>query len=353
MTTAARSTSPTASSPGAPLALRKPYLLFVGDISYKPHAKTAFGIRDWAPDDCAAQISLPGSGLDLGLPECDPATAAREHGAKTLVLGAAAPGGRIPDHWRPTLLAAIQAGMDVVAGMHTRLSDIPELAAAAQAAGVQLIDVRVPPVGLSVATGRKRSGKRLHTVGTDCALGKKYTALTLAAALKARGIDADFRATGQTGILIAGGGIPIDSVVADFVAGAAEALSPDADPDHWDVIEGQGALLHPSYAAVTLGLLHGSQPDALVICHDPTRTHIVTCPNAAIPPLDEIARRYLEAARLTNPDVRIVGVSLNTSGLSDTAAETAMSEASALLGVPCFDPMKTPADAVIDRLLAA
>ena len=346
-------THPT-SEPGcvAPLALRKPYQLFVGDIDYKPHAKTAFGIRDWAPDDCAAQIRLPGCSLDLGLPECDPKTAARDYGARSLVLGAAAPGGEIPSHWLPTLLAAIAAGMDVVAGMHTRLMDIPELAAAASTAGVRLIDVRVPPAGLRVATGRKRTGMRLHTVGTDCALGKKYTALTLTAAFKSRGVAADFRATGQTGILIAGGGIPIDSVVADFVAGAAEALSPDAAPDHWDVIEGQGALFHPSYAAVTLGLLHGSQPDALVICHDPSRRHIVTCEHAIIPPLDEVACRYLEAARLTNPRVEVVGVSLNTSNLTAEQASNEMADAEDLLGVPCFDPLVTPPDAVIDRALA-
>src|SRR5690606_2848482 len=136
---------------------------------------------------------------------------------------------------------------------------LPPLAAAAERNGRRLIDVRVPPAGIPTATGRKRSGKRLLTVGTDCALGKKYTALALARAFRARGLAADFRATGQTGILIAGGGIAIDAVVSDFAAGAAELLSPDAAPDHWDVIEGQGALTHPAYAAVSLALLHGSQ----------------------------------------------------------------------------------------------
>lgn len=338
-------------SNGALLVIRKPYLLFVGDIDYAPHAKTAFGLRDWAGEDCVAQMTLPGSGLDLGLPECDPATAASQLGARSLVIGAAAPGGAIPDHWMQALFDAIDAGLDIVAGMHTRLSDIPELKAAANAAGVNLVDVRVPPKGIKVGTGRKRSGKRLHTVGTDCALGKKYTALTLTAALKGRGISADFRATGQTGILIAGGGMPMDAVVADFVAGAAEALTPDADEGHWDVIEGQGSLFHPSYAAVTLGLLHGSQPDALVICHDPTRKAIVTSPDTPIPPLDEVARRYLEAARLTNANVNVVGVSLNTSALQEDEAAAVMRAAELLLGVPCFDPMRSPPDAVIDRLL--
>ncbi len=138
-----------------------------------------------------------------------------------------------------------------------------------------MIDVRVPPPGIPIATGRKRSGRRLLTVGTDCALGKKYTALALARAFAARGVPTDFRATGQTGIMIAGAGIPMDAVVADFEAGAAEMLSPDAPPDHWDVIEGQGSLFHPSYACVSLGLLHGSQPDVIVVCHEPGRTGIV------------------------------------------------------------------------------
>lgn len=330
--------------------LHKPYLLFIGDVDNATHAKTAFGIRDWAPEDCTGQWRLPDCPVSLGLPDMN-ANEAAATGARSLLIGVAPSGGRIPEHWLPALLQAVEAGLDIVAGMHTHLNSIPVLVEAAQRHGVRLIDVRVPPPNLPIATGLKRSGKRLLTVGSDCALGKKYTALALALALRGRGVDADFRATGQTGILIAGTGIPMDAVVADFVAGAAESISPDAAPDHWDVIEGQGSLIHPSYAGVTLGLLHGSQPDALVLCHDPRRTHIVTCPQVKIPPLDVLARRYIEAAQLTNPDVRLVGVSLNTSSLDDNASGRAIAQAEDLLGVPGFDPIRTSTQAIIDRIL--
>ena len=151
----------------------------------------------------------------------------------------------------------------------------------------------------------------LFRSGTDCALGKKYTALALTAALRERGVDADFRATGQTGIMIAGSGIPMDAVVADFSAGAAECLSPDAAPDHWDLVEGQGSLFHPAYAGVTLGLVHGSQPDAMVLCHDPVRKHVFGYPDFPLPSLKQAIGYYEQAARLTNPASRVVAISLD------------------------------------------
>ncbi len=227
--------------------LRMPYLLFVGDAQTEADAKTALGIRDWAREACLAQLRLPGAQVDLGLPQMSPESAGNA-GAGSLVIGVAPVGGQIPVEWETSLLRAVAAGLDVVSGMHTPLARVPNLSAAAERAGVSLIDVRLPRQSFPVATGRRRTGKRLLTVGTDCALGKKYTALALAKALRAGGVDVDFRATGQTGIMIAGGGIAIDAVVADFAAGAAEALSPDAPGDHWDVIEGQGSLFHPAYA---------------------------------------------------------------------------------------------------------
>lgn len=345
-------TSPQHSANASRLDLRKPYLLFIGDTESPSHAKTAFGIHDWASDDCIGQWRLAGCPVSLGLPDMDAAAAAAA-GAQSLLIGVAPGGGRIPAHWLPSLLAAAAAGLDVVAGLHTRLNAIPQLLEAARRHQVRLIDVRVPPDDLPIATGVKRRGKRLLTVGSDCALGKKYTALTLARAMRERGIAADFRASGQTGIMISGTGIPLDAVIADFVAGAAEALSPDADDAHWDIIEGQGSIIHPAYAGVTLGLVHGSQPDALVLCHDPSRTHIGLAPHIRIPPLDTLARRYLEAAELTNPDVRVVGVSLNTSSLDQDAADGALREAEALLGVPAFDPMRTSPHPLVDRILAA
>jgi uncharacterized NAD-dependent epimerase/dehydratase family protein len=237
--------------------------------------------------------------------------------------------------------------------MHVPLSKVPGLSDAASERGVALVDVRLSAREFPVGTGRRRTGKRLLTVGTDCALGKKYTALALARALRQRGIDADFRATGQTGIMIAGHGVAIDAVVADFVSGAAEWLSPDADADHWDVIEGQGSLFHPAYASVTLGLLHGSQPDVLILCHDPTRTHMNSCPAFAVPAPSAAAACYLDLARLTNPAVRLAGVSLNTSALGAAERARAISGTEREMGVPCFDPMMTPLDAVIEQLLSS
>jgi uncharacterized NAD-dependent epimerase/dehydratase family protein len=347
------SAPPTLSSVAATtVVVRKPYLLFLGEATHFSQAKTAFGLRDWAPEACVGQWRLPGCAVTLDLPELEPAQAAAQ-GAGSLLIGIAPVGGRIAESWIPCLFAAVEAGLDVVSGMHGTLSDIPGLAAAAQARGVRLVDVRCPPRNLPTGSGRKRSGKRLLTVGTDCALGKKYTALALTRALRAQGVDADFRASGQTGILIAGSGIPMDAVVADFTAGAAECLSPDAAPTHWDIVEGQGSLFHPAYAGVTLGLLHGSQPDAMVLCHDPHRTHIFAAPSFPTPSLPVAIERYLDAARLTNPAARMVGISFNTSALGDAERHELFAKTEKALGLPCFDPLKSPMNAVIDRILAA
>ncbi|MFT3755622.1 MAG: DUF1611 domain-containing protein [Pseudoxanthomonas sp.] len=330
--------------------LRKPYLLFLGEETNPLKAKTAFGLRDWAPESCVGQAHLPGGTVDLGLSELG-LEAAYAAGARSLLIGVTPVGGRIPAHWAPTLLAAAQAGLDIVSGLHTPLEAVPGLPQAAAKAGTRLVDVRRPPVDLPRATGKRRSGKRAAMVGTDCALGKKYTALALAKAMQAHGIDADFRATGQTGIMIAGAGIAVDAVIADFIAGAAECISPEAAPGHWDLIEGQGSLFHPAYAGVTLGLLHGSQPDALILCHDPVRQHIVSWPDYPIPGLKEAEQLYLRMARLTNPDARLAGISLNTSALDDVAAQEAIAAAERELGVPAFDPMRTPLDRAVAALL--
>ena len=332
------------------VVLRKPYLLFLGEETIPLKAKTAFGLRDWAPESCVGQVRLAGGTVDLGLPELEP-VGAYAAGARSLLIGVTPAGGRIPAHWAPLLLAAVQAGLDIVSGLHTPLESVPGLARAAADAGVRLVDVRRPPDDLPRATGKRRSGKRAAMVGTDCALGKKYTALALARAMQARGIDADFRATGQTGIMIAGAGIAIDAVIADFIAGAAECISPEAAPGHWDLVEGQGSLFHPAYAGVTLGLLHGSQPDALILCHDPQRRHIVSWPDYPVPGLKEAGQLYLRMARLTNPDARLAGVSLNTSALDEAAAQEALEQAERELGVPAFDPMRTPLDRAIAALL--
>ena len=328
------------SFPGnAQLRLPTPYLLFLGDIVESGYAKTAFGLRDRAGDKCVGEYRLAAGTVTAGLAEMTPAEG-YARGARSMVIGVAPGGGGIAPSWVPALVEALEAGLDLVSGMHVRLGDVPELAEAAAKHGRRLIDVRVPPAGLPVGTGRKRTGKRLLTVGTDCALGKKYTALSLANAFAERGVDADFRATGQTGIMIAGGGIPMDAVVSDFEAGAAEVLSPDAGPDHWDVIEGQGSLFHPAYAAVSLGLLHGSQPDVIVVCHQPGRAEILGAPGYTIPSLEETIELNLLLGRRTNPAIRCAGIAFNTSGMDAAAAEALMEAESKRLGLPVADPIR-------------
>ncbi len=335
------------------LDLPGPYLLFLGDAADATFLKTGLGLRDWAPRLCIGEHKCAGAAATLGLPVMKP-RAAHAAGARALVLSAASIGGAIRDAWIPDLVDALEAGLDIISGAHDRLGENRRLRQAAEAHGRRLIDVRTPPAVLPIATGRRRSGKRLLTVGTDCALGKKYTALALADAFRARGIDTDFRATGQTGIMIAGRGIPIDSVVSDFVAGAAELLSPDADPAHWDVIEGQGSLFHPSYAGVSLGLLHGSQPDVLVLCHAHGRERIVGLPDFPLPPIGRAIEVTLQQAELTNPGVRCAGVSLNTTGLGAEEAEAAMSELARAWNIVVADPMRGgPAfDRLVDACLA-
>lgn len=321
------------------LELPAPYLLFLGDLPEPGYAKTGLGLAEWASDRCVGELAFAGTQVSTGLPRMTAAEAVAA-GARSVVIGVANPGGVIADTWVAPLVEAMAAGLDLVSGMHGRLASHPAIAAAAERHGVKLHDVRVPPAGIPVGTGDKRSGKRLLTVGTDCALGKKYTALALARAFAARGVPNDFRATGQTGILIAGGGIPIDAVVSDFVSGAAELLSPAAAADHWDVVEGQGSLFHPSYAAVTLGLVHGSQPDVIVLCHMPGRTAILGRPGYPLPALDVAIEAYLGAARLTNPAVRCAGISLNTAALDDAAAAAEIARVSDRYGLPAADPIR-------------
>lgn len=330
--------------------IKPPYLLFLGDEPEETHAKTAMGIAYWRLESCAGQLRLPGSGVDLGLPEMTPAEAAKA-GARSMIWGVAGVGGIVPKHWIPSLFEAVDAGLDIVAGTHSSLREIPGLADAADKAGVSLVDIRNPPADLPVGTGQKRSGLRLLMVGTDCVVGKKFSALAIAKEMTDRGMKVDFRATGQTGIMIAGGGLPIDAVVSDFVSGAAEVLSPDNDDDHWDVIEGQGSLFHPGYAAVTLGLMHGSQPDAFVVCHQAGRTMIEAFPDYPAPTIPELIELTVATGKLTNPAIRCVGVSINTSGLSDDEREACLAEIAAETGLPCVDPVATGVGPLVDHIV--
>ena len=321
------------------LNVPQPYLLFLGDISEPAYAKTAFGLRDWVPERCVGEFACGEGHLSTGLPCLTPAEA-YARGARAMVIGVANAGGVILESWHAALIEALAAGLDAVSGMHVPLERTPALRDAARRYGRRLIDVRRPPPNIPTATGRKRTGMRLLTVGTDCALGKKYTALAIAREFATRGVDVDFRATGQTGILIAGGGIPMDAVVADFESGAAEMLSPDAPADHWDVIEGQGSLFHPAFSSVALGLLHGSQPDVIVVCHDPQRRTVVGLPDFPLPSVDETMEMTLALGRRTNLGVRCAGVSLNTSHFKEDAAMQFLAKESGRLRLPVADPMR-------------
>lgn len=320
-------------------ALPQPYLLFLGDTTEPGYAKTAYGLRDWVPERCVGEYFIDGAKVSAGLPFLDPASA-YQRGARALVIGVANQGGFIPPSWVAALVQGLEAGLDIVSGMHARLDDIPALHAAAKRLGRRLIDVRVPPANLPIANGRKRTGKRLLTVGTDCALGKKYTALAIAKAFTEKGIAADFRASGQTGILIAGAGIPLDAVIADFAAGAAELISPDAADDHWDVIEGQGSLFHPAYAGVALALLHGSQPDVIVVCHEPGRSHVLGYPDYPLPTIEETIALNLQLGRRTAPSIRCGGMALNTSRMEAADAERLCASESDRLGIAVADPIR-------------
>ena len=347
-------TSDQPSNAVAVLDLPRPYLLFLGDTREVGYAKTAFGLRDWAPELCVGEYALTDDTVSTGLPRLLP-EAAYAQGARSLVIGVANYGGIILPGWVDGLVGALASGLDIISGMHSLLSSVPALRQAAERHGRRLIDVRVPPTSIPVATGRKRTGRRLLTVGTDCALGKKYTALALAGAFSSRGLDADFRATGQTGILIAGRGIPMDAVVADFEAGAAELLSPNAAPEHWDIIEGQGSLFHPAFAAVSLGLLHGSQPDVVVVCHQPGRMSINGLPDYPIPSLEETIDMTLRLGRRTNPAIRCGGISLNTAHLDEAERQRVLADAERSLGLPVADPMRPgPAfEALVENCLRA
>jgi uncharacterized NAD-dependent epimerase/dehydratase family protein len=334
----------------AKFVLPQPYLLFLGDVAEPGFAKTAFGLRDWAGDRCVGEYALPGARVSLGLPALD-AKAAVARGARGLVIGVANPGGHIPASWFGALIEALEAGLDVISGMHVRLATVPGLQATAERHGRRLIDVRTAPAGIPIGSGLKRTGRRLLTVGTDCALGKKYAALAIARGLRARQVDATFRATGQTGIMIAGEGMPMDCIVADFVAGAAEVLSPDAPAEHIDVIEGQGSLFHPSSAGVALGLLHGSQPDRFVVCHEPGRTHLLGHAEFALPSIERVIEQTIALGRVTNPDIRCAGISLNTARFAADEAQAQIDGIAKRLGLPAADPMR--GGAAFERLLDA
>ncbi len=329
--------------------IETPYLLFLGDAPDQLAAKVAQGIKDWRPENAVGQFRMAGCKADVGLKDMTLAEA-KEAGAKTLVIGVANRGGVISAAWKEVLVEALNMGFDLASGLHNLLANEGVLVAASQVNGGTLHDVRVPNVEYPIANGKKRTGKRVLAVGTDCSVGKMYTALALDVAMRERGMKSTFRATGQTGILITGSGVPLDAVIADFMAGAVEYLTPDNDPDHWDIIEGQGSLFHVSYSGVTLALIHGGQPDALILCHEPTRPHMRGLPDYTPPSLEAVRDVALTLARVANPDCKVVGISVNTQHLTEQEADEYLRKVEAELGLPAVDPFRHGAARLAEAL---
>ena len=331
--------------------IQTPYLLFLGDAPDQLAAKVAQGIKDWRPENAVGQIRLKGCGADVGLDDMtlEEGLAA---GAKTLVIGVANRGGVISESWQDVLEDALKLGYDIASGLHNLLRDEDRLMAAARVHGRTLFDVRIPSVAYPIANGKKRTGKRCLAVGTDCSVGKMYTGLAMDTEMQKRGLKSTFRPTGQTGILITGGGVPLDAVIADFMAGAVEYLTPDNDADHWDHIEGQGSLFHVSYSGVTMALIHGGQPDALVLAHEPTRTHMRGLPEYQQPSLEDLRDTALQMARVANPKCEVIGISVNTQHLNDEEAAKYLAEVEDRMGLPTVDPFRNGAERLVDALVA-
>ncbi|MEP4890856.1 MAG: N-acetyltransferase DgcN [Aliiglaciecola sp.] len=327
-----------------------PYLLFVGNATDSLSIKMARSAADWSPEKCLAEYRLPGCTVTTGCPAMNIQQAAQA-GAKSFVLGFANSGGFLDPQWIPTILEAMDAGMDIVSGLHDKLTDIPELQQKAKALNLQLIDIRHPVTRFKTGTGKKRIGNRLLTVGTDCSVGKMYTTLSLTNEIQRRQVPATFRATGQSGVLVSGDGVAIDCVIADFISGAAESLSPENSSEHWDIIEGQGSLSHPAFAGVSLGLLHGSQPDSLVVCHALGREHMRGLPLQPLPTIEQTINLNLAHAKLTNAQARVVGIAINTSSVDAEQALQICQSISQQTGLPCSDPIRHGVTSIVDNLL--
>lgn len=329
-------------------------------------AKTAVGVLRYRPGDVAAVIDSTRAGRTAdevagvggGVPVVASVAEAAARGARALLIGIAPQGGGLPAPWRAAVIEALERGWDVLSGLHQFLADDPALAALAARHGGRIHDVRRPPAGRPIAAARaaRLDATVALTVGSDCNVGKMTAALEIVAALRARGVRAAFVATGQTGILIAGAGVPVDAVVADFAAGAVEeAVVAAAAGAEVVVVEGQGALHHPAYSGVTLALLHGAAPAALVLCHATHRTEL-RCgrdddPPRPIPHLAALIAAYETAAGWVRP-AAVAGIALNTHGLDEPAARAAVAAAARLTGRPATDPVRFGAGALAEALIA-
>jgi len=338
-------------------------LVHLAEGEFHPkYAKTSSGVIRYGVHDTVAVIDSTKAGKtcrDVLGQNCDaPVVASLEEamafGPDCLLLGTAPRGGALPDSWRAIVLDAIEHGLDVYSGLHTFLSEDEEFSAAAKRRGVRLWDVRKAPKGLPVGFGACRWAKSYIslTVGSDCSVGKMTASLELQRALSKRGLKAEFVATGQTGILIAGRGHPIDAIPGDFMAGAVEkdCLALDG---HCDVIlvEGQGTLLHPGYSSVTMGILHGCLPDSVVVCHQPSRTEIAYDYKIPFPPLSVVGQMHAEAVGWLKP-CRPVGCALATYDLDETTARKFVEEIGRETGLPTTDAVRFGADNVADAIIA-
>jgi uncharacterized NAD-dependent epimerase/dehydratase family protein len=272
--------------------------------------------------------------------------------ARTLLIGIANPGGLIPDSWRAIIIEAIERGLDVVSGMHVFLAEDPDLAALARKHQVRLIDVRNNRLQrIARGEGLRDECLRIHTVGHDCSVGKMVASVELTNALKARGYDAKFAATGQTGIVVEGDGYPIDCMVADFISGATEQLVLDHQHHEILVVEGQGSLFHPSYSGVTLGLLHGCQPHGMILCYEVGRSSPLGLEHITLPPLSTVRRMYEIAAAIRGP-CPVIGIAMNSRMLTDQEAERERKEMSRLFGLPVCDVFRHGAEPLVQAVLA-
>ena len=333
----------------------KRYLILAEGRTDDPHyGKTMRGVVRYRPHPVVAILDSARAGESYeGIPIVATVADALPHEPTTALVGVAVAGGRLPPEWRGILRAAIEAGLDVEAGMHEFLGDDPELAELARRHRVELRDVRRPPADLSVSTGAnlEHGANVVLTVGSDCAIGKKTVAIELDLEARRRGLRSVFVPTGQTGIMIAGWGIAVDAVVADFLAGAAERLVVEGAARGdllW--VEGQGALLHPQFSGVTLGLYHGSAPHLLVLCHLAGASEIEGCAGHAIPPLAELVELHERVALPARP-AKVAAVALNTSLLDDAGARRAIEAAEDETGLVADDPVRFGAGRLVDAVL--
>ncbi len=346
--------------------MRRIAILTEGKFNWRD-AKTAVGILRYSLDTVVAVIDSTRAGEDAaavlgdpdgpgrGIPVVAGVAATLPFQPDTLVIGIAPAGGRLPPEWRGIVLAAIEAGMNIVSGLHHLLGDDLELAAAARRAGVAIWDVRRPPEHLAMriarATPHRGGSHVVYFCGTDCNVGKMTASFEVARAACQRGLSAVFAATGQTGIMISGEGIPADRFISDFVAGGVEGMVLDmAERYDWVFVEGQGSLIHPAYSPVTLGLIHGSAPDFQVLCHQAGRTHVRDY-DVAIPPLPGVAAMYEEAAGWLKP-APVVAIALNTFGMPEDAAHAAIADAQRETSLPATDPVRFGSGPILDALLA-